>query len=489
MRQKISTHPLVHGLLAVVLLLGMTGMASAAMTPSNPQLGQASALAGAGQMSVLQQEPPQPGEGEQLYTVQLGDTLSGIAVRFGVTIEHLMERNPQIEEPGLIFAGQQIVVPAQPVDVIPYTGEGEQLYTVQRGDTLFGIAVRFGTTVEALVERNPHIVDPALIFPGQQLVVPLDPDEIIPDTGEGEQLYTVVRGDTLSGIAVRFGTTVDALMERNPHIVNPALIFPGQQIVVPDTPEDIIPDTGERLYTVQPGDTLSEIAVRFGTTVPALMERNPQIFDPNLIFPGQQLIVPDVPVTPTPTPPPDDIIPDTGALIFQDDFSGPRPWFRTVDPNFAIGYVNDTYRILNNFFHSYVSSVRTFNLANVYVETNAQQVAGPDSAYFGAVCRWQDVHNFYAFTITNDGVHRIVRVANGQVAFLAQGSGAAVDQNAANRIGGSCSGDTLALFLNGEQLLTAQDGTFARGHVGAMVGTHTGAGADIHFDSFEVRGP
>jgi LysM repeat protein len=514
---------------------------------------------------------PDTGEDEQLYTVKRGDSLSGIAVRFGTTVEDLLERNPQVDETRLINPGDQLVVPVE-TDFIPETGDDEQIYTVQRGDTFTGIAVRFGTTPESLLARNPQVVDPALIYPGQQIVVPVEVEDVVPDTGEGEQLYTIERGDTLRGIAVRFSTPVSDLMDRNPHIVEPSLIYPGQQIVVPSEPTDTIPDTGEgeALYTVVRGDTLNEIAERHDTTVRALMERNPHIVDPNLIYPGLQIVVPretpeptPVPPTPTPTPipppdftipdtgagerlyvvqsgdtmvdiaamfgttvrdllnrnphiqdarfifpgqrlavpaPPDDVvedpdivIPDTGAITFREDFHPPRTWFTTEEDNFTIGYLNGTYRIINNLTNAYVSSIRTFEHEDVHVEAHARYRSGPQSTYYGSVCRWQDVNNFYAFGINAQGSYGIIRIADGEVTFLARGSD---DQNEdrvltpvqqTDRVGGSCVGDVLTLYVNGHALLQVQDTTFEEGSVGVMSLTQPTPGTEVHFDLFTLR--
>jgi len=108
-------------------------------------------------------------------------------------------------------------------------------YTVVRGDTLSAIAVRFGTTVAALVATN-HIANPNLIFPGQILTVtggsPAAPAPAPPPAPAPRSIsYMVHRGDTLGAIAVRFGTTVAALVATN-HIANPNLIFPGQVLVI-----------------------------------------------------------------------------------------------------------------------------------------------------------------------------------------------------------------------------------------------------------------
>ena len=104
--------------------------------------------------------------------------------------------------------------------------------------------------------------------------------------------YVVQRGDTLSIIARRFGTTVSAILARNPQITNPDLIFPGQVITIPTAGQPTPPSPRPGRYIVQPGDTLSIIARRFGTTVAAILSRNPQITNPDLIFPGQIIILP-----------------------------------------------------------------------------------------------------------------------------------------------------------------------------------------------------
>lgn len=96
----------------------------------------------------------------------------------------------------------------------------------------------------------------------------------------GERTYTVVSGDTLSGIAARSGTTAAALAALNA-ISNPNRIYPGQVLRLTGQP------TGSgRRYQIRSGDTLSEIAVRCGTTVAALSTRN-GITNPNKIRAGQ----------------------------------------------------------------------------------------------------------------------------------------------------------------------------------------------------------
>ena len=93
------------------------------------------------------------------YTVKSGDTLSGIAEKYGTTYQHLAELNG-ISNPDLIYVGQVITIDSAP----------SESYTVQSGDTLSGIASMYGTTYQHLAEIN-NISNPDLIYPGQVIKV------------------------------------------------------------------------------------------------------------------------------------------------------------------------------------------------------------------------------------------------------------------------------------------------------------------------------
>lgn len=97
------------------------------------------------------------------------------------------------------------------------------LYTVRRGDTLWALSRRFGTTIARLAEDN-HIPDPDLIYVGQTLRIP----------GHAPQVkeYTVRPGDTLWAISRSHGATVTQLVRLN-HIPDPDLIYPGQVLTLP----------------------------------------------------------------------------------------------------------------------------------------------------------------------------------------------------------------------------------------------------------------
>ncbi|MGE3912340.1 MAG: LysM peptidoglycan-binding domain-containing protein [Chloroflexota bacterium] len=104
--------------------------------------------------------------------------------------------------------------------------------------------------------------------------------------------YTVSPGDTLYSLAQQCGTTVDAIVSANPSITNPDMIAAGSELALPTT-ASAGPDQNEMdTYRIQPGDTLYSIAQQHDTSVPALLESNPQIENPNTILVGQDLQIP-----------------------------------------------------------------------------------------------------------------------------------------------------------------------------------------------------
>ena len=115
-------------------------------------------------------------------------------------------------------------------------------------------------------------------------------------SADGPESVTVEKGDSLSKIAKRYGTTVDALVRIN-DLCDANQIFVGQVVVLEDPEAGAGADAdaeGDRvetaIVTVQPGDSLSKIAKRHDTTVEELMALN-DIDDPNLLFVGQELLV------------------------------------------------------------------------------------------------------------------------------------------------------------------------------------------------------
>lgn len=202
---------------------------------------------------------------------------------------------------------------------------GGFFYTIAAGDTLYALAARYGTTIDAIMRANPGL-NPNQLFIGQRICIPVrrPAPRPVPGIGgcRGGFPYVIVAGDTLSAIATRYGTTVAAILRANPGI-NPNQLFVGQRICIPVRRPQPGPTPGPGpggcrggfLYTVATGDTLYAIAARYGTTVDAILRANPGL-DPNQLFAGQRICIPVPRPQPGPTPGPGPGVPCPNGFLY-----------------------------------------------------------------------------------------------------------------------------------------------------------------------------
>lgn len=222
--------------------------------------------------------------GGTVYTIRPGDSYFGLAPRFGTTVAALTAANPGVNPQNLII-GQQICIPVAPT---PGPCPGGFPYTITIGDTYFSIARRFGIAVPALAAANPG-VNPNALQIGQVICVPAPAPPPQPCPG---RLYAIQPGDTLIEIGRRFGYTLDALLGINPGI-DPNNLRIGQQICLPPSPGGgPFACFGGSIYRVQPGDTFFAIAGRFGVSLDTLLAANPQIPNPNNLQVGEPVCIP-----------------------------------------------------------------------------------------------------------------------------------------------------------------------------------------------------
>jgi len=202
------------------------------------------------QLDIPSAAGPRAPAGGTTYVVQTGDTLFKIALRYNVTLATLMSANGIVNS-NLIYVGQTLTIPGsnytptatpsspQPT-AVPSSGNGT--YVVQTGDTLGKIALRYGISYLALSAAN-GILNPNLIFVGQVLTIPgaagspstpaptVAPATPVPGTPvPGGTVYTVVRGDTLWSISLRFGVSVASIMALNG--LTSSNIYIGQQLTI-----------------------------------------------------------------------------------------------------------------------------------------------------------------------------------------------------------------------------------------------------------------
>lgn len=161
------------------------------------------------------------------YTVKSGDCLSKIGANLGVNWKDIANLNG-IVSPYTIYVGQKLIIPGSTTNPTPapQPSNNGTTYIVKAGDTLSGIAAKFGTTYQKIAADN-GIANPNIIHPGQVLKIN-GSSKVTNNTGRE---YIVKSGDTLSGIAARFGTSYQKIARDN-GIANPNIIHPGQVLKI-----------------------------------------------------------------------------------------------------------------------------------------------------------------------------------------------------------------------------------------------------------------
>jgi LysM repeat protein len=244
--------------------------------------------------------PPRPEQTFQ-YTVQEGDNLSFLAEKFGTTMQTLRELNFLTDDN--IQSGAILVVPyveGITAEGLPTPLPGPYEYTVQPGDTLGDLAFRFDVSTLAIIEAN-NLLTPDSLLVGSTLIIPgYTPDAPQASggtaggaaTGNTDDFvrYTVQPSDTFFSIAQEFGIDPDDLAQAN-NISDRNVIQVGQELVIPGvTQRDQLIRQGQT-HTVAAGETLSQIAARYGVSMETIMDLN-GLDNADAIVVGQQLVIP-----------------------------------------------------------------------------------------------------------------------------------------------------------------------------------------------------
>lgn len=231
--------------------------------------------------------------GSGTHVVRSGETLAGIAVDHGTTVTKVVQANG-IKNANLIRIGQELKIPGGGSSS---ASSGGGSYTVKQGDTLGGIAVKFGTTVAKLAQAN-GISNPNLIRTGQHLKVAGSGGSVVPASGGaggGKQVagqyHTVKPGESIAGIASRYGISASDFARWNGLVdgklyatTRLALFNPGQ---APTAGSGGSPST----HVVKMGETLSGIAARYGSSSSSIAKAS-GLSNANFIRAGQQLTIP-----------------------------------------------------------------------------------------------------------------------------------------------------------------------------------------------------
>ncbi|BBN93306.1 LysM peptidoglycan-binding domain-containing protein [Deinococcus grandis] len=166
------------------------------------------------------------------YRVKAGDTLSGIAVRTGVSVAALRAANPRLKSSDAVQAGWVLTVPTSSAPRAAAAPVKAGTYTVRAGDTLSGIAVRTGVSVASLRAANPRLKTADAVQAGWVLTVPISsaPRAAAPVKAG---TYTVRDGENLTVIARRFGLSVTQLVNANPQYRGGKAMWAGAKLIIP----------------------------------------------------------------------------------------------------------------------------------------------------------------------------------------------------------------------------------------------------------------
>ena len=215
---------------------------------------------------------------ENYYTVRRGDTLYSIANKFGTTVDTIKRLNNLTSN--TLTIGQTLLISEETLPEV-------STYIVEKGDTLYGIANKFGTTVDIIKRLNNLTVN--TLLPGQQILVPatdqtpVEEEPTIPPIEQPYIIYTVQKGDSLWKISQRYKVPVNDITAFN-NLSNINLKI-GDELRIPITNME-----AEVTYTVKRGDTLWSIAKDFEVSVDDI--KNVNNLATNLLTVGQNLIIP-----------------------------------------------------------------------------------------------------------------------------------------------------------------------------------------------------
>jgi membrane-bound lytic murein transglycosylase D len=214
------------------------------------------------------------------HQVAKGDTLSVIATRYGVPVSEVTKAN-ELKNADRIYIGMSLIIP-----VPGSVAAKESLllkvvsYRVKSGDTLSSIATHTGIQMDQI--RSWNKIKGDTIFVGQSLIL-RSPNATSTGTTVKTTSYAIKSGDTLSQIAARYGTSISELQRIN-KITKASSIYAGQKIMVPASSSPTF-----TTYTVRAGDNLGAIASRHKCSVDELKQWNS--LNASTIYPGQKLKV------------------------------------------------------------------------------------------------------------------------------------------------------------------------------------------------------
>ena len=187
--------------------------------------------------------------------------------------------------------------------------------------------------------------------------------------------------------------------------------------------------------------------------------------------------------------------PASAGILFQDDFSDPDSGWEVGDYDTgSVGYKSGAYFVTSASDGSTMWGVANRSFDDLFIEVDTTQISSPanNNNDYGVVCREQGDGAGYYMLISGDGYYAIlVKAAGRDFEPLVDWTKSDIirQENATNHIRAVCDGSTLALFVNGQRLATAEDDAFSRGDVALTATSYEDEPTETHFDNLVIREP
>lgn len=247
------------------LNFGSVGGASSAPPPASGQSSDSGT--GVKPLPVYVFEPVEVAEpredGSVVHVVGEGQNLSYISEAYEVAVSEILALN-RLDDETLIHPGDELIIVPAPVEPVEEQ-EGPIVHTVQEGQTVFGIALSYGRTFDEILVLN-GLAENDIIRPGDQLVIKPDPNAT--PVPRAPLYHTVTEGQTLLGIALRYGSDLETLLALN-GLADSDIIRPGDKLLVragdptpapPATPTPDVTPTPQPTLTATPNASATQTA-------------------------------------------------------------------------------------------------------------------------------------------------------------------------------------------------------------------------------------